>query len=402
MVIRKWALVLFPLVLLGQPNNNTVTVTVSRPGNPQPDQAVFGITVYSGSDKTLDDVLAALTGSGITAANLVGISAPAIPSQTVPPRVQPGLQWNFTSAVPFSKLKETTASLTSLQAAVAQKNNGMFLTFALQNTQASPQAQACDLGGLVNDARAQAQKIAGPAGASAGAIVGIAGTIVQSSPVCLLTVKFALGAMFGQPGPNAMTVTASRTLSPARDQVLILLSVGSGLNAGLDDITAALQAAGITGSAFSGVTTQPIPPPIASPSPAPAPGLVWSFTLAVPLSKLAASLSQLSTAAQTFATRPGLFLNFFVGGLLPSSEPACPEADLLADARAYAQKLAAAAGVIAGGILSLTAGVDASVGLPVPVIRTGDFTSVSGFGLASFVLSAPVPACSRTVQFQLQ
>jgi hypothetical protein len=415
MDIRKLVLILFPVLLLGQPSNNTVTVTASRGGNPQPDQAVFSVMVDAGIDKGLDEIVGALAGSGITAGNLVQLTNQAVynPIQPGPPQQQPALHWVFQLTVPFSKLKDTTASLTALQKTIAQKNNGLSLSFALQSTPVSPQSQTCDLAGLVNDARAQAQKIAGPAGASPGAIVGLSSAVAQSSPVCLLTVRFALGSMFGQPGPNAITITASRTSNPQADQVLIVLNVTSAVTAGLDDVTAALQGAGITGASFTGVNTQTIYVQMGIQSQA-QPVLAWSFSLTTPIAKLSAVLGQVVGAQQTIAKQnAGLGLSFFVAGTQVSSQPACPQADLLADARAAAQRVAAAAGVTAGSILSLSEGgtVGAvggvSLGLvPTAAFRAGDFTTVSGFGFAtypyaSFLLSTPAANCALTVQFQL-
>jgi uncharacterized protein YggE len=131
--------------------------------------------------------------------------------------------------------------------------------------------------------------------------------------------------------------------------------------------------------------------------------------LTAPIGKLSAVLGQLAGAQQTIAKQnSGLGLGFFVAGPQVSSQPACPEADLLADARAAAQKVAAAAGVTAGSILSLSeGGTSAAIGTPIPVLRAGDFTSVSGLGFAtapyaSFLLSSPAPTCALIVQFQLQ
>ena len=60
--------------LLAQLANNTVTVTASQSSAAQPDEAVFSVTVGSGLDKSLDDVVAAVSAVGITAANVVQIS----------------------------------------------------------------------------------------------------------------------------------------------------------------------------------------------------------------------------------------------------------------------------------------------------------------------------------------
>ena len=172
------ALVLSSLAF-GQIDSNAVTVTASRNANLQPDTVLFSVTVTSGFNAGLDDILAALAGSGITAANLSNVSSqPGILSFNPGPGIitiqpaQSGLQWTFTLPVPLSKLKDTIASLTTLQQTIAQKNPGMSMTFSVQGTQASP--QQCSTPDLISDARAQAQKLANAAGVSVGPIIGVA------------------------------------------------------------------------------------------------------------------------------------------------------------------------------------------------------------------------------------
>jgi hypothetical protein len=130
----------------------------------------------------------------------------------------------------------------------------------MRGTRASgQQTPACNLADLVAQARAQAQDIASAVGLNAGVTVGL--TIATSNGTalgCSLTARFALGAMFGQPGPNSITITATRTTNIHPDQVLIGLSVQSPTTAGLDDITSSLTGAGISGEAFTDVSARNI------------------------------------------------------------------------------------------------------------------------------------------------
>jgi uncharacterized protein YggE len=412
--------------LVAQLSNNTVTVTASQSSTAQPDEAVFSVTVGSGVDKSLDDAAAAVSGLGITAANLVSISTP--PSIVNGFAPQPGavptptLGWIFQLVVPFSKLKDTTAALTSLQKTISQNNSGLTLSFTLSGTRiSSQQAPNCNLADLISKVRTQAQQIASSAGLTAGAIVGLTSF---TPSVCSLTVRFALGAMFGQPGPNSITITAVRTNAIQPDQVLIGLNVQSGTTAGLDDVTGALTGAGIAGATFTGVytTTYFIATGVSS-SQTPQPELVWSFTLTAPLAKLSATLTQILFAQQAISAKnSGLSLTFYVESTQVSPQlqqsQTCPQAALLADAQAQAKQVAAAAGVSAGPILSMAEGSSiapaslqfAQVPLQfaqVPPVSLLNFNGVinSGLGYASFVTStayaAPPPTCSLTVQFQL-
>jgi uncharacterized protein YggE len=384
--------------LLAQLANNTVTVTASQSSTAQPDEAVFSVTVTSGVDKSLDDVVAALTGLGITAANLVQISSP-LPGNSssvpLPSNVPaPSLGWTFQRVVPFSKLKDTTAALTALQKSIPQNNSGLTLSFTLSGTRLSgQQTPACILADLVTKARAQAQDIAGAAGFKAGTIVGLtSATSTAAFQGCSLTVRFALGVMFGQPEP-VITITATRTNAIQPDQVLIGLSVTSGTTAGLDDITGALTGAGISGANFAGVYTTTIYTTSGG-LPTRQGALVWSFTLTAPVAKLSATISQVLSSEQTIsANNSGLTLTFYVEGMqvsqqLQQSQP-CPQAALLADAQAQAKQVAAAAGVSAGPILSMAEGTS------VPAVQ-------AALGLAMLtVYLTPQTLCSLTVQFQL-
>jgi len=417
MLIRRLSfLLILAAPLLAQFSNNTVTVTASQNATAQPDEAVFSVTVGAGVDKSLDDAVAAVSGLGITAANLVAVNAASawfnVPLGAPVPPGSSNLAWTFQLTVPFSKLKDITAALTSLEKSIPQNNSGLSLSFALSGTRVSAQqAPACNLATLVSQARAQAQQIASAAGFSAHAIVGLTSFTPSG---CSLTVRFALGAMFGQPGPNSITITATRTNAIQPDQVLIGLSVQSGTAAGLDDVTSALTGAGIAGTSFTGVYTTTIYP--SSGLQAPQTKLVWSFTLTAPLAKLSATLTQILAAQQAISAKnSGLTLTFYVEGTqvspqLRQSQP-CSQTALLADAQAQATQVAAAAGVSVGSILSMAEGGSGGLGLaPVPTAayRFGDFTGVitsGGLGYASFVtpsvLTTPPPTCSLTVQFQL-
>jgi hypothetical protein len=205
-------------LLSAQTDSNSITVVASRNASLQADQAVFGVSVGSGLTATLEDVLGALQGSGITIANFTGISTPTLSFVGIPTALLPApspsvpiLQWSFTLAVPLSKIKDTITTLTTVQQNAAKKNNGLSVTFQVQGSQVSPQAQqsqTCALTDLIADARAQAQKLADAAGMGAGVILAMSSATsiptatsaglssfligVVPSPNCTLTVKFAL------------------------------------------------------------------------------------------------------------------------------------------------------------------------------------------------------------------
>ena len=391
MRLLSLALLLTPAVSFGQPGSGTVTVTASSNSNPQPDQAIFSVSVTSGIGQSLDGVVKPLAGAGISTANLSGLDFESNRNSSRLGQAVPQLNWTFLLTVPITQIQNTTASLASLAKTITQNNSGLTLSFNLQNTRVSPQlVQYCDFGTLMNNARAEAQSIAGATGFTPGAVVGIAGSITQSTPGCSLTAT--LGLPVSHSGPNTITISASRTATPAPDQVSVELAVISGLAAGLDDINAALAGAGIAGANFTGVGTETQP------------DLDWSFTLTTPLAKLPSTLTQLAAAqAAVPKQNAALSFSFYLENLGTSqqAQPACDEAGLVSDARLQAQTLAAAAGVGVGAILNMS---DQPISSPVAVaaFRIGDFVSVTGF-LSGFAQATPTPAstCSLSVQFQL-
>jgi hypothetical protein len=392
-------LTLIPAFSWGQLSPNTVMVTSSGNLTAQPDQALFSVSVNSGIDKSLDDILKALGGSGITAEDLAGISSPQFSAPTAIQRgfgaSAPPIAWAFYVAVPLPNIQTETASLMSLQTSISQNNSGLTLSFYLENIQSSSQQfQSCDSGSLVAAARTQAQTIANAAGVSLTSIVNIAANISQASSGCSLAATFALG-FSPQPGPHTITMVPSRTLTSQPDQVLIGIYVTSGLTTGLDKVNSALAGAGITGANLSGVTTTTD----YSSSPEGQSALQFTFTLVTPLANLTGTLAQIASAVQTSSTRnSALNLSFSVAGLQasPQSQPVCPQAGLIADGTAQAQKVAAAAGLSAGPLLSIS-----TVATPIAGYVFGVPSGPYGDGLLNAVEFNSTTSCSLAVQFQL-
>lgn len=73
MMKRLFSLVFIPASLaFAQLDSNSVTVTASANFTVQPDQVLFDVILTAPITSSLDNVLAALAGSGITQANLSG------------------------------------------------------------------------------------------------------------------------------------------------------------------------------------------------------------------------------------------------------------------------------------------------------------------------------------------
>jgi uncharacterized protein YggE len=155
-------------LVFGQLETDTMTIQASRSVTLTPDQVSFYITVTADPANSLDQIVAALSGLGITASNLSGMYG-AMDNQS-------SLQWSFTLATPLTKVSATIASLITLQQSMVKNNSGMSLTFQMQGAYVSPQAfqsQSCSTKDLVADAQAQAQRVAAAAGLAIGQIVAI-------------------------------------------------------------------------------------------------------------------------------------------------------------------------------------------------------------------------------------
>jgi uncharacterized protein YggE len=200
----------------------------------------------------------------------------------------------------------------------------------------------------------------------------------------------AVTPVFGQLESHTLTIAATRSINVQADQVVFGLSVNAAATTNLDQIVAALATLGITSANLTDVGTNFDPP-----------GVLSNFTLAVSFSSLTATIGALTKLEETIAqNNSGLALTFSVNGTQVSQQlqqsQTCSNSDLIADATAQAQKLAAAAGVTLGPILKLS-----NVPL-VPSALVGTIAERLG-SFSDFLLGyVPSPVtCSLSVQFQL-
>lgn len=206
----RYFILLLPALVFAQTPPNSVTVTASRNTNLAPDQALVSVTVTTPVSASMDDAVAVLQGTGITAADFSGVSTMQVVSGH---ESATQLAWSFLVPTDLTSLKAEFATLTTLQQTVAAKKNGMSVSFSVQGTQVSQkaaQSQTCSLSDLMSDARTQAAKLASAASMTVGQVLAVSGgtvtnaagaggnafSSVVSMPVCTLTVKFALNGGF--------------------------------------------------------------------------------------------------------------------------------------------------------------------------------------------------------------
>ncbi len=184
---------------------NSITVTATRTINLSPDQVNFSVTVAAPLTTTLDQIVAAVAGAGVTAQNLSSVGPASILVFTGNVSMPaPMLDWMFTSQVPLAQLKTTIAMLTNLQNTIAQNNSGLSLSFSVSGLQVSQQlqqAQTCSLSGLISDAQTEAQQIASAGGLGLNGISALSSVTnsttgsginvyLPTTFTCSLTVRF--------------------------------------------------------------------------------------------------------------------------------------------------------------------------------------------------------------------
>jgi len=116
----------------GQLETDTITIQASRSVNLTPDQVSFYISVTADPANSLDQIVAALSGLGITASNLSNMYGAN--------DNRGSLQWSFTLAAPFMKLNATIASSHRAAQSMVKNSPGMSLTFQMQGAYVSPLA----------------------------------------------------------------------------------------------------------------------------------------------------------------------------------------------------------------------------------------------------------------------
>jgi uncharacterized protein YggE len=206
----KIALILFAAApVFAQLDSHTLAISATRSITPQPDQVVFGLSVNAASSTTLDQVVSALSGLGVTDANLNGISNPG------------PFQWSFTLVAPLSKLSTTIASLIKIEQTIGQNNSGLTLTFTIEGTQASQLVQqlpSCSDAELIADATAQAQKLATAAGLTLGPIIRVS-SVPAAQTYAVPNIVERVGSFVS--GDFSQFLFAAPVLSPVTCSLLV-------------------------------------------------------------------------------------------------------------------------------------------------------------------------------------
>jgi uncharacterized protein YggE len=195
-----FVLLSFCPLAFAQLGSDSITVNASNNPSPQPDEATFFLSVQSGTNTSLNDVLTALQALGITAANLSSVTSSLLP--IVGRAGGLVLQWTFTLPVPLTTMNATVSSLTMLQQTIGAQNSGLTLSFYIAGTQVSPQlaqSQTCSLSALIASATTQAQSLAAAGGVTLGSITALSSSTSNvaanpygTAPPCSITATFSV------------------------------------------------------------------------------------------------------------------------------------------------------------------------------------------------------------------
>jgi uncharacterized protein YggE len=183
---------------------------------------------------------------------------------------------------------------------------------------------------------------------------------------------------FAQLTPNSIIVTASRDAAARPDTVRFSVSISAATTATMDDVIAAAQGSGASAANFFDVSYYPTDEALP---------VTWTFSTTAPVSELKARIGLLTALQNSLAKDKKFDLSFYVEGSETSAQSqTCAMADLIADARAQAAKIASGAGLTVGAVQAIAGSV------------SGTTNPAVGIGSPSAVLT---PACSLTVKFAL-
>jgi hypothetical protein len=346
-------LLLLPVVALAQLTPNSVTVTASRNSTAPLESIVFNVSLTASPDISFEEVLAAASGAGLTAANFSNVS---LPNGATGPA-----SWLFTMTAPLNNTSATVGLLTAMQQSLAREKQ-FTLSFQVVGTDVS-QAPKCPLADLVADARTKAATLAG-------APVGPIQALASSTTQCSLTATFAPG------GPRFIAIAAQAPASNAPPtRVSVTLNVTADVSVGLDQIVQAVAATGVSAADLFGVGQSG------------SGQAQWMFSYTAPLSKWKDTLAALAKARD--AKHTGITVDYFISAE-PAPAPECAQPTLLSQARRTAQDIAAAAGVALG-----------------PLTAVSDAPALGGTAVAVFAVLNPFPrafappGCSAVAQFSI-
>ena len=182
--------------LFAQLDNDTITITASRAVSAVgPDEVRLLVTVTADPGKSLEEVLSALEGLGLTERDLMGVGPIGTCTSTLGCPDIP-LEWWFETTNPIGDLKQMLAKMSGLD---LTGRSGLSVAYSI--TSDASAAPDCPLAALISQARQQAQSVAAAAGLGAGSVVAL-----SDGKAVVVQTAIAGADDFGQSPPGTASV----------------------------------------------------------------------------------------------------------------------------------------------------------------------------------------------------
>jgi len=210
----------------------------------------------------------------------------------------------------------------------------------------------------------------------------------------------AATAAFGQLDTKTITITASSTPSAQTSNANVQVDVSLPEASTLQDAVNVVQGAGFTADNFTNVSSSYYL--YLLPTATTAPTVDWTLSRTVSATEVPSVVAALEAATKK---QPSGTLSYSVSNAA-APPPDCPYTGLVGAAQSQARKVADAAGVKLGGIVSIEQGTQTQAAAAFAVF---DFSAVLSstvlpperVALIQTQLTSPIPSCSVTVRFQI-
>jgi hypothetical protein len=209
-------------------------------------------------------------------------------------------------------------------------------------------------------------------------------------------------AAFGQLDTKTITITASSTPSAKTSNATVQVNVMLSQASTLQDAVNVVQGAGFTADNFTDVSSYGYANFLLGIEATAAPTVDWTLSRTLSATEVPSVLAALEAATKK---QPSGTLSYSVSNAA-APPPDCPYTGLVGAAQSQARKVADAAGVKLGGIVSIEQGTQTQAAAGFAVF---DFSAVLSstvlpperVALIQTQLTSPISSCSVTVQFQI-
>jgi cytoskeletal protein RodZ len=172
----------------GSPSGaDSITITATTPPSTSaPNRLAVTLTVSADAGTSMDAILAAAAGTGVSAGDLLGVNQPfsgrvCVGTGSITTPCNP-IEWTFRFSAPLAKWKDTIAALAAARSA---KHPGITVDYGVSAD--APAPPECATPTLLSRAQRRAQDLAAAAGVGVGALVAVSDASPQPDAVVMAT-----------------------------------------------------------------------------------------------------------------------------------------------------------------------------------------------------------------------